>query len=490
MKCPHCKTIIALRTFFRASGGKSSDHRMLELSCPSCFSPLYLNISSVIVIVGTMIALLGLSRIGFFQMRFSFALPGYIILATLGIASASLRLSSRPCAIHAIRKSSIHLIEYLLFVLTASTAIYLGYMSYMGIIPAKQDLVEIKATVKNVGVEHRMLRYLELNGDQYGLKYLVDSPFNPEAAHLWKNLEAQLLIDKFPDIKGKTLRVWEIRTKDGIALSYEDQAHWRNLSGMLKNTLVMYPFLLLMIAYIVAFCFKKREDRLIAEGHTHPEEQTDFKVLSDVAPVTMGTPLLEADIQIETSPTHEVNQACLKSYGGACAKSFGIGILLTIVFPFISLIVGIGNITIGTMLGSGHWWTRQVFAYVVFIPLLFLIAKDRYQEGKKFIAILFSSSTLVRTVTDGLIGISFIAGIAGSIWCYHHHICRDGHLAHNFVSSDVYFDVMWVAGLVLSSILAGWLRRSYAQILITFATWIIVFRFLGGSGGGVSPLPF
>lgn len=239
MKCPHCNASFTLTELFRVSRGSNFNQRWFERPCPNCSFPLYINISSIIVILGTIAALLGLSTIGFFQMRFSFALPGYIFLSILGIASASIQLSPRPCAIHAIRKSSIHLIEYMLFVLTASTAIYLGFISYIGIIPAKQNLVEIKAIVKNVGVEHRMLRYLELSGDQYDLKYLVDSPFNPEAANLWKNLEVRLLIDKFPDIKGKTTRVWEIKTKDGIALSYENQAHWRNLSGMLKRTLVI-----------------------------------------------------------------------------------------------------------------------------------------------------------------------------------------------------------------------------------------------------------
>ncbi|HEY6873167.1 MAG TPA: hypothetical protein VI298_10625 [Geobacteraceae bacterium] len=423
-------------------------------------------------------------------MRFSFALPGYIILATIGIAFASLRLSPRPCAVHAIRKSSIHLIEYVLFILTASTAIYLGFMWYIEHIPAKQNLVEIKATVKNVAVESRMLKYLTLNGDQYGLKYLVDAPVKSEAAQLLNNHEVHLLIDKYPDIKGKTIRVWEIKIKEGIALSYEDLTYWRNLSGILKITLAMYPLLLLVIAYVVVFCFRKREDRLITKGLRHAANEVDSKTISEKAPVHEVTQLPEADSQDETSPTHEAKQPFFKSYGGACTKSFGIGILLTFVFPFFSFIVGIGTIFIVSMLGGGHWWTRQVFAYAVFIPLFFVLAKDRYREGKTFLAGLSSCSSLVRIVTDSLLVISFAAGMAGSIWCYHHHICRRGHFAHDFTSSDVYLDVLWGAGLVLSAILAAWLRRSYAQILIAFVTWIIVYRFLMGSGGGLSPFPF
>lgn len=487
MKCPHCKAFIALRTFFRASEGKNSDHRILESPCPICSSPLYLNISSTIVILGTLIALLGLSRIGFFQMRCSFALPGYIILATLGVASASLRLSPHPCAIHSTRKSSIHLIEYVLFVLAVSTAIYLGFIWYIGIIPSKQNLVEIKATVKSVGTEPRMLRYLVLNGDRYSMKYLVDSPFDVKAAHLWKNLEVQLLIDKYPDIKGENFRVWEIQTKDGIALPYEEQAHWRRLAGMIKRTLVMYPLLLLGIAYVVVFCFRKREDWLITKSHG---VETGSKMFSEVGPGQIEIQLPEATLQPKALPVHEAKQDFFKSYGVACSKSFGLGILLTIVFPFISLIVGIGVISIGSMLDGGLWRARQIVTFAVFIPLFFLIAKDRYQEGKNFLVGQSSSSSPLRIVTDGFIGIAFAAGIVGSIWCYHHHICRGGHFGHGFTPSDVNFDVMWGAGLVMSTISATWLRRSYGQILITFATWIIVYRFLMGSGGGLSPLPF
>jgi len=490
MKCPHCKAFIALGKFFRTSDGKNSEHRMLESLCPNCSSPLYFNISSIIVILGTIIALIGLSRIGYFQMRFSFALPGYIILSTLGIASASLRLSPRPCAIHSIRKSSIHLIEYVLFVLTVSTAIYLGFMWYIGHIPAKQGLVEIKATVKNVAVEPRVLKYLVLNGDRYDLKYLVDCPVKPEAAHLLNNHEVHLLIDKYPDIKGESFRVWEIRIKDGVALSYEELAYWRNLSGILKRTLAMYPLIILVIAYVVVFCFRKREDWLITKGLRHADGEAGSKTFSEGALVHEGTQLPAAASQVETSPVHEAKQTFFKSYGGACTKSFGIGILLTFVFPFISLIVGIGTIFIVSMLGVRHWWTRQVFAYAVFIPLFLLIAKDRYREGKNFLAGQSSCSSMVRIVTNSFLAISFAAGMAGSIWCYHHHICRGGHLAHDFTSSDVNLDVLWGAGLVLSAILAAWLRRSYAQILITFATWIIVYRFLMGSGGGFSPFPF
>lgn len=80
----------------------------------------------------------------------------------------------------------------------------------------------------------------------------------------------------------------------------------------------------------------------------------------------------------------------------------------------------------------------------------------------------------------------FALGVFGAVWCYWHHVCMEGHMGHPpYPSWHYLFDTLWVASLA-ASVIWTWRARSALSLgLAAFAAFLVCFRFLLGSAGGM-----
>ena len=80
----------------------------------------------------------------------------------------------------------------------------------------------------------------------------------------------------------------------------------------------------------------------------------------------------------------------------------------------------------------------------------------------------------------------FVLGVCGAVWCYWHHICMEGHMAHPPYPAWHYaLDAGWVACLAAA---VFWVCRVQSVLSIgfaSFAAFLLAFRFLLGSAGGM-----
>ncbi|MFH1738133.1 MAG: hypothetical protein ABIH23_03935, partial [bacterium] len=80
----------------------------------------------------------------------------------------------------------------------------------------------------------------------------------------------------------------------------------------------------------------------------------------------------------------------------------------------------------------------------------------------------------------------FSLGIAGSIWCYDNHICMCGHMAHPpYPNWHYILDTSWALSLIGSSYWFLRLRSGFAIAVTALGAFLLSYRFLFGSFGGV-----
>jgi hypothetical protein len=88
----------------------------------------------------------------------------------------------------------------------------------------------------------------------------------------------------------------------------------------------------------------------------------------------------------------------------------------------------------------------------------------------------------------GTMGASLIwlLGVVGSGWCYTRHICMAGHMEHPpYPTWHYVIDAGWVLSLMVASL---WICRLRVSLCIAFAglsSFLISYRFLFGSFGGM-----
>jgi len=87
--------------------------------------------------------------------------------------------------------------------------------------------------------------------------------------------------------------------------------------------------------------------------------------------------------------------------------------------------------------------------------------------------------------------IAFSAGYAGSVWCFYHHLCMDGHMAHPelLTNGDYWFDAFWSGLVLLAVTLAVISRTRWAFMLIIAGVFLLFYRFALGGFGGMFSLP-
>jgi hypothetical protein len=93
-----------------------------------------------------------------------------------------------------------------------------------------------------------------------------------------------------------------------------------------------------------------------------------------------------------------------------------------------------------------------------------------------------------RRAMTGTIGASLIwvLGVVGSGWCCTRHICMGGHMEHPPYPAWHYaIDVGWVLSLIVASLWVRFLRVSVCIAFAALSSFLISYRFLFGSLGGM-----
>jgi len=89
-------------------------------------------------------------------------------------------------------------------------------------------------------------------------------------------------------------------------------------------------------------------------------------------------------------------------------------------------------------------------------------------------------------VTGGFAASGLVAlALAGSVWCYRHHIGHSGHMASGPYPGWHYFiDFSWGLALPLSAVWAWRIRNIMSIGFAMLTTYLLVWRFLFESLGG------
>lgn len=98
----------------------------------------------------------------------------------------------------------------------------------------------------------------------------------------------------------------------------------------------------------------------------------------------------------------------------------------------------------------------------------------------------FGRSGWVQTLC---IMILFDAALLGSAWCYKNHVCKDGHGAHGIPAMEWVIDMVWTSGLVASVVWAVRARSLLSVPCAYIGGFVISFRFVFGSMGGMYQIP-
>jgi hypothetical protein len=248
MRCPHCKDRIRIKELLAISNIKlfEAEPSKDNMVCPKCNKQIYFGFDNILLLAGAFIALLGLSKIGLFQMKYNFVLTSYVFLSVLCIAFLGMKLYSKPSDFELIKTSKAHLLNLIFYISLLVTSIYMVTAIYSNSIPNIKSLVEISGTVKSINIQNRMFNYIELNNDPYNMKYLIQDTFDSKAAHVGKNTKIQLLVEKYPNFTGDSYLVWEVKSGDEILLPYEDLSIIRKYKGKLGYT----PLIKLLVIFL------------------------------------------------------------------------------------------------------------------------------------------------------------------------------------------------------------------------------------------------
>lgn len=282
MICPHCKKAIHVKELLDVSKIKlnNTDASAKPLLCQKCNLQIYLKFSSAKVLIGTFIALFGLSRIGLLQMKYHFVLGPYIFLSVLCIAFVAMEISPKPNIIEIEKYSKLLLLNFVFKVFLITMSGYLFTAIYLNIAPDRNNLAEIYGTVKSINIQNGMFNYIELNSDPYNLKYMIQDRFDSKAAHLQKDSKIRLYVEKYPSITGDSYRVWEIKSDNNeVLLPYEDLKITRRFAGSHEYTPIIKLLAIALLGYFVTRRFSRNAENIITESNI--EAATTDKAVRD-----------------------------------------------------------------------------------------------------------------------------------------------------------------------------------------------------------------
>jgi hypothetical protein len=81
----------------------------------------------------------------------------------------------------------------------------------------------------------------------------------------------------------------------------------------------------------------------------------------------------------------------------------------------------------------------------------------------------------------------FSISLYGSGWCFRTHVCMAGHGCHGMTALGRMIDTAWIIGLIVAAIGAAFTRSHVAVMIAYISGFVISFRFVFGSLGGVFP---
>lgn len=124
-------------------------------------------------------------------------------------------------------------------------------------------------------------------------------------------------------------------------------------------------------------------------------------------------------------------------------------------------------------------WSAVPFVFFPFLAVLVALVYWRAERGK------FRTDWRAMLGTSGA-GFLWVTGVLGSGWCFHHHICMGGHMAHPPYPSWHYaLDGGWALGVLLAAVWMRFLRASLCILFVTLSVYLVSYRFLFGSFGGM-----
>jgi hypothetical protein len=123
-------------------------------------------------------------------------------------------------------------------------------------------------------------------------------------------------------------------------------------------------------------------------------------------------------------------------------------------------------------------WGAVPFAFFPFLAVLVALLYLRVERGH------FRADWRAMLGASGA-GLLWAAGAIGSGWCYWHHVCMGGHMAHPPYPSWHYaLDIGWAIAALLAAFWMRLVRVSLCILFATLAAYLISYRFLFGSLGG------
>lgn len=128
-------------------------------------------------------------------------------------------------------------------------------------------------------------------------------------------------------------------------------------------------------------------------------------------------------------------------------------------------------------LEAGKWVFWALFVAVVVVLQLWTRREDLRQGLEGVVVTILPLSP-------------FLLGGIGSVWCFIRHVCMAGHMHHPpYPEWHIWVDWSWVGLLVLAALLAVLFRSPSTFLITAFAAFLISFRFVFGSFGGIYWLP-
>ncbi len=127
-------------------------------------------------------------------------------------------------------------------------------------------------------------------------------------------------------------------------------------------------------------------------------------------------------------------------------------------------------------------WLQLPVVPFVFFPFLAGIVSLLYWRIERGL-FRMDQSAMLETVVAGIL---WVVGAIGSGWCFYHHVCMCGHMEHPPYPSWHYaLDAGWALAVLGAATWMCMLRLSFCICFTTLSTYLISYRFLFESFGGL-----
>jgi hypothetical protein len=146
---------------------------------------------------------------------------------------------------------------------------------------------------------------------------------------------------------------------------------------------------------------------------------------------------------------------------------------------FLAVVIGFISPVLNALLFRWLPWQSVPFVFFPLLAVFVALLYWRVERGH------FRTDWRAMLETSGA-GLLWAAGAIGSGWCYNNHVCIDGHMAHPPYPFWHYtLDVGWALAVLVAAFLMRLVRSSLCVLFATLAAYLVSYRFLFGSLGGM-----